>query len=104
MVPRHSQIQYFLPVAGTAANTRKRAQVDIVAYSVSFTNVFLPPPEIVPQPAMIYDKRLQKMGEEDFSYFSKGLVYETNSPEVRRIYQKFEVHQDLIRRNAESQK
>jgi hypothetical protein len=103
IVPRHSQIQYFLPVPGTA-NTRKRAQVDVVAHSISLTNVFLPPPEIVPKPAMIYDKRLPKMGEEDFNYFNKGLVYETNSPEARRIYQKFEEHQDMIRRNAESQR
>jgi hypothetical protein len=103
VVPRHSQIQYFLPKPGTPTNTRKGAQIDVVAHSISIANVFLPPPELVPKPAWICDKRLQKMSGEDFNYCSKGFVYETNAPEVLKIYRKFEIDQDQIRRNTQPQ-
>jgi hypothetical protein len=64
--------------------------VDLVAKTFSMTNSFVPPPELVTPPAILYDKRLRKMRGEDFWYFSKGLIYETNSPEVERIYRDFE--------------
>jgi hypothetical protein len=66
-------------------DTRKASQIDVVAHFVSVTNAFLPPPEMVPIPAVIYDRRLPKMGAEDFHYLSKGFVYETNSPEVSAL-------------------
>ena len=103
VVPRRSQIQYFMTKAGAITNTDTRllGQVDVVASSITVTNFFLAPPELVKPPAMIYDKRLRRLGEEDFSYLSKGLVYETNSPEVERIYRKFDEIEILKAQAAE---
>ena len=103
VVPRRSQIQCFITKAGAVTNTDTRllGQVDLVASSITVTNFFLAPPELVKPPAMIYDKRLRRLGEEDFSYLSKGLVYETNSPEVERIYRKFDEIEILKAQAAE---
>jgi len=102
-LPRHSQIKYFRPASGATTNSEilPRGQIDILAQSITITNASLPPPEWVAPPTIIYDKRLPPMGDEDFWYFSKGFIYETNSPEVMRVLQQYEDRQDQIRKNTE---
>ena len=92
-LPLRSQIKHFMTKNDARDNkdTLLSAQVDIVAKSVVVTNLFLEPPENVPNPSEIYDKRVSTGGDEPFSYLSKGLIYGTNSPEFKAKRRQFEM-------------